>query len=323
MMMKTLVKFFWIVLLVPAILFTGCKESTEETPANESYKILTDYMVAEGMDLPDVLDGWIVGAPAEADLATFLGTYDILDIRGAADFDAGHIEGAVNTTLGGIVDAAANTTKPILVVCYTGQTAGHAVVALRLSGYSDAKVLKFGMSGWNSNTAASWEDNTGNVAVGHSNWVDAPGSVTSPETFDTPVINTTATTGAAILAEQVAKMLTGGFKGVANEAVLASPANYHINNYWASTDVEHYGHINGAYRIQPLSIAGGQMANLDASKEVVTYCWTGQTSSMITAYLSVLGYNTASLKFGANGMIYDDLESHKFATPAVDLPLVQ
>ena len=196
--MKTLVKFFWIVLLVPAILFTGCKESTEETPANESYKILTDYMVAEGMDLPDVLDGWITVAPAEADLAAFLGTYDILDIRGADDFADGHIEGAINTTLGGILDAAANTTKPILVVCYTGQTAGHAVVALRLSGYSDAKVLKFGMSGWNSNTAASWQNNTGNVAVGHSNWVDAPGSVTSPETFDTPVISTTATTGATI-----------------------------------------------------------------------------------------------------------------------------
>ena len=118
-------------------------------------------------------------------------------------------------------------------------------------------------------------------------------------------------------------MLTTGFKGVTNEAVLNSPTNYHINNYWASSDVEHYGNISSAYRIQPLSIAGGQMANLDPSKEVVTYCWTGQTSSMITAYLTVLGYNTASLKFGANGMIYEDLESHKYSTPAVDLPIVQ
>ena len=319
--MKTLVKFFWIVLLVPAILFTGCKESTEETPANESYKILTDYMVAQGLDLPDVLAGWIVGAPAEADLATFLGTYDIFDIRSAQDFGTSHIEGAKNVPFANVVDEAAVATKPILVVCYTGQSAGHAVMALRLSGYSDAVVLKFGMSGWNSNTAASWENNIGNVAVGHDNWVDAPGNPAAPETFDTPVINTTATTGAAILAEQVSKMLTTGFKGVANEAVLSSPSNYHINNYWASSDVEHYGHINGAYRIQPLSIAGGQMANLDPGKEVVTYCWTGQTSSMITAYLTVLGYNTVSLKFGANGMIYEDLESHKFSTPTVDLPL--
>ena len=106
-------------------------------------------------------------------------------------------------------------------------------------------------------------------------------------------------------------------------AVLGSPSNYCINNYWASTDLEHYGHISSAYRIQPLSIAGGQLENLDAAKQVVTYCWTGQTSSMITAWLTVVGYNATSLKFGANGMIYDDLESHKYSAPSVDLPLVQ
>jgi 3-mercaptopyruvate sulfurtransferase SseA len=32
----------------------------------------------------------------------------------------------------------------------------------------------------------------------------------------------------------------------------------------------------------------GEINNLDPSKTVVTYCWTGQTSSMITAYLNVL-----------------------------------
>jgi rhodanese-related sulfurtransferase len=56
---------------------------------------------------------------------------------------------------------AASATKPILVVCYTGQSAGHAVVALRLSGYSDAKVLKWGMSGWRSDLAGPWEGNSG------------------------------------------------------------------------------------------------------------------------------------------------------------------
>ena len=49
---------------------------------------------------------------------------------------------------------------------------------------------------------------------------------------------------------------------------------------------------------------------------------TGQTSSMITAYLNVVGYDAVSLKFGSNNMIYPTLESHKFATPTVDLPLV-
>jgi rhodanese-related sulfurtransferase len=322
-MMKKFVKFLWIVLLVPSIMIVGCKVSNEETPANESFKILTDYMVAEEMDLPDLLSGWIVNPPAEADLATFLGTYDIFDIRSAADFGTSHIEGAKNVPFASVVDEAAVATRPILVVCYTGQSAGHAVMALRLSGYSDAVVLKWGMSGWNTSTSGSWVDNIGNTGAGHANWVAAPGNITPSETFATPNIATNSTTGAAILSEQVTKMLVGGFKGVGNDAVLGTPSNYCINNYWATTDVEHYGHINSAFRVQPLSIAGGQIANLDPSKSVATYCWTGQTSSMITAWLTVLGYNATSLKFGANGMIYDDLESHKYVAPAVDLPLVQ
>ena len=107
-------------------------------------------MVDNDMDLPDILNGWIVGAPDLAGVQSFIDTYDIIDIRGAQDFANGHIQGAVNSPLGNILTAAANTSKPILVVCYTGQSAGHAVVALRLSGYTDAKVLKFGMSGWRS-----------------------------------------------------------------------------------------------------------------------------------------------------------------------------
>jgi len=44
---------------------------------------------------------------------------------------------------------------------------------------------------------------------------------------------------------------------------------------------------------------------------------------MVTAYLNVLGYNATSLKFGANSMIYSELESHKFVAPTVDYPVVQ
>ncbi|NOX60758.1 MAG: rhodanese-like domain-containing protein, partial [Chloroflexi bacterium] len=37
--------------------------------------------------------------------------------------------------------------KPIVVYCYTGQTAGHVTAALNMLGY-DASDLLFGMSGW-------------------------------------------------------------------------------------------------------------------------------------------------------------------------------
>ena len=47
------------------------------------------------------------------------------------------------------------------------------------------------------------------------------------------------------------------------------------------------------------------------------YCWTGQTSANMAAYLRVLGYQAKTLLFGANGMIYDDLPSHKWSAGAI------
>jgi len=281
---------------------------------------MTTYMVDNNMDLPDILNGWIVGAPPLADVQTFINTYDIIDIRSANDFATGHIEGAVNSTLADILTTAASTTKPILVVCYTGQTAGHAVVALRLSGYADAKVLKWGMSGWRSDLAGPWQNNTGDVAIGHTNWVT---TATEPiSTFGDPDISGSGD-AATMLATRVQNMLNNGLKGVTNTDVLDNPTNYFINNYWAQADVDQYGHIAKAYRISPLSLSVGEISNLDPSKKVVTYCWTGQTSSMITAYLNVIGFDAVTLKFGANGMIFSDLQSHQFTAPTEDLPVVQ
>lgn len=323
-------KYFIYTLLVAFIAtfsFTSCKDEGTQVDPTNAYETLTTYMESNGMDLPDVLNGWITARPADiADVPNFVSTYDIFDVRGADDYAAGHIQGAINVTYANVLEKAATTTKPILVVCYTGQSAGHFVVALRLSGYSDAKVLKWGMSGWTAANSGPWAGNSGAtngvIGVGNANWT-LPASLASTGTFDSPTITTNETEGAAILAERVQTLLTEKFKGTPSQTILDNPNNYFINNYWAQTDVDHYGHISGAYRIQPLSIAGGQLSNLDASKTICTYCWTGQTSSMITAYLTVLGFNSTSLKFGANSMIYSELESHKYSVPSVDFPVVQ
>jgi len=309
--------------IFPMAFVISCKDD-DPVASNENYTDLTEYLVASNLDLPAVLDGWIVGPPAtEAEAATFLGGYHVMDIRAAADFALGHVEGAINTTLGTIVADAAGSTKPILVVCYTGQSASHATVALRLSGYPTAKVLKWGMSGWNSDLSGAWLANSGdngNIGVGNVNWVTT--ATATPEEFNAPEWTTSATTPAEMLAERVTLMTTNGFAGVSAADVLATPSDFYINNYWAQSDVDHYGHIDGAYRVSPLSIANDEFKYYDPSKTVVTYCWTGQTSSMITAYLTVLGYNAKSLKFGTNCMIYSTLESHKFVQPTVDLPVV-
>jgi len=313
-------------LAVSLMVFTGCKKEEVTPTTGDSFKTLSTYLVAQDLDLPDMLSSWIVARPAAGDLTTFLGAYDILDIRGASDFSAGHIEGATNTSLANILTAAQSTTKPILVVCYTGQTASHAVIALRLSSYKNAKVLKWGMSGWAASFSGPWESNSGdangNAAATSGNWEAKPGNITATGSFAYPEYTTTSTDGAGILEERVTKMITNGFKGVPSTTVLTTPSDYFINNFWAAADVEVNGNMTGAYRIKPLSLENEEVKGLDPSKTIVTYCWTGQTSSMITAYLNVIGYNAVSLKFGANSMIYSDLSGHKFVTPTTDLPVV-
>lgn len=322
--MKKFMKYFVFILFASSVFVVGCSSDDDDpptTPTATSYDIMTDYMVSHDMDVDVVIADWITTAENVSTKGT--DAWHIIDIRGEADYNDGHIEGAVNSTLGGILTAAEGAgEKPILVACYTGQGAGHAVIALRLSGYADAKVLKWGMAGWCVALSGPWANSTGDAALDHVSWVAPPGNLAANAEYSAPTIESTSNDGATILAERVTAMLEGGFMGVTNADVLASPANYFINNYWALTDVEHYGHITGAYRVSPFTLAAGNDKNLDASKSVVTYCWTGQTSSMLTAYLTVLGYDAMSLKYGTNGMIYSSLESHQYIVPTIDYPIV-
>ncbi|MFC2106958.1 rhodanese-like domain-containing protein [Bacteroidota bacterium] len=327
--MKKFAKLLFLVLIATSVAFVGCNRDDDDdngsgtpTPTpTPSFEILKTYVTSNSLDLDAILNGWIIDAAGVN--AKGADQYFIIDIRGANDFAAGHIANAVNSTLPEVLTHAATATKPILVVCASGQTAGQAVVALRLSGYADAKVLKWGMAGWNSAYAGIWTNNTGDAAIGNASWVPVPGQNAATGTFTDPSFTSTFTDGAALLEERVDMLLNRATPwGVANTAVLTSPANYFINNYWADADVVLYGNITGAYRINPFTFGDGTYLGLDASKTIVTYCWTGQTSSMITAYLYVMGYDAVSLKFGANGMIYTNLQSHKYSVPATEYPVV-
>jgi rhodanese-related sulfurtransferase len=293
----------------------------------EGFPTLKEYLIANNMDVSQILSGWIITADSlhknmidgNAD-----NDFYVIDLRSADDYGTGHIEGAVNSTLANVLSTAADAAgHPIMVACYTGQTAGHAVTALRLSGYTNAAVLKWGMSSWNAATAASWQGNVGDAGIGHANWTAAPGSLATNVDFGDPSFETTAADGAGILAERVQLLLGGGMNKIANADVLASPGDYFINNFWDIDAVEHYGHVSEAYRIKPLTLAGGEYKFLDPDATIVTYCWTGQTSSMVTAYLKVIGYDVKSLLFGTNGMIHSDLETHKWTDEQIkDFPLV-
>lgn len=312
--MRKRISILLIAVIVPLFVATSCREY-EEASVDE-YAILTKYMKDTGKDFANVVDAtWVKAASAiNVNVTDYsVPDYYVMDIRSAVDFDNGHIKGAVNVPLANILTAAPNAgTKPILVVCYTGQTAARAVAFLRLSGYT-SHVLKWGMAGWHSAFQSKW---TANVAqLNHANWVTtgAPASVSS---FKSPVLTTGKTTGAEILQARIAIALANAAWTVSKTDVLANPSNYFINNKWAQADWDTYGHITGAYRIDVadgLTIDGLNKFN-PAATILVTYCYTGQTSSITSAWLNVVGFDNAkSLSFGANGIIWDTMKNGSVA----------
>ena len=121
-------------------------------------------------------------------------------------------------------------------------------------------------------------------------------------------IVTIATTGDKILEERVKATLANATWTVNRDDVLANPGNYFINNYWPAVSWDAFGHFSGAYRIfEDLKTENLNLLRTD--KPLVTYCYTGQTSGIVTTWLQIMGYDNArSLSFGANGIVYDQLK---------------
>lgn len=320
--MRKFLNYLLILTLVPTLLLTSCKDDDDTTPDEPkgTFADLKNYMVANDMDLPALLDGWVIAPKMIADGGIVaddytIPDYHVFDIRGEADFNAGHIKGSMRVDLANVVTEAANyNDKPILVVCYSGQTAGRAVMALRLSGYQ-AKVMKFGFSYWSSDTYTvegaeksfdKWSPKVGDIAVGSQNWV-TEASAALPTDNSYPTWESTSTDGATILAERVDMML-GMEWGTSSSAVLESAPDYTIYNFWGPEDYLAFGHYKGAYQMMPISIADDAIKAFPNSDEFQVYCYTGQTSSYTTAWLQVLGYPAKSIGYGVNSLSHTALD---------------
>jgi len=294
--MKKYLNYTLLVLFIASLSFSSCKKDPIETDDGKAYETLTTYMKANDLTFGKIrtnADGvkFAMGAPANGDVS---GKW-VMDIRSATDYATGHIENAHNIEFKDILTAAATADKPILVVCYTGQSACYATALLRLYGHKNAQALKWGMSGWHADFD-KWTPNCNDLATA-TNWTS---DITEAGNFMTPGISTTATDGEVIVKERVEAVVAAGFKGVSGTDVLANPSNYYINNWFPAEHYTGFGHVKGAVRVNPLTI---DVCNrLDASAKVVTYCYTGQSSAVISAILNVMGYDAYSLTFGMNGM---------------------
>lgn len=310
-------KIYYLMLIIPLLFFyTGCSDddTTDPPPAINEAEVLVKYLEANGdpiASFPKMVKASDVNANVLAG-----GTWAIIDIRGDT-YDAGHIQGAVKVAAADVLDyyEANNldTKEKVVIVCFSGQSAGWVNGLLRTVGKTNTFDLKWGMCSWNSETSASWTspNNVNNSQAAQ--FVQT--STAKPEAGDLPKLTTGKTDPAEILRARVEAVFADGFTpaNIGSDDVYGNLAGYHINNYWIETDYS-WGHIDGAMQYTPgtsLKI-DAELKTLPTDKPVAVYCYTGQTSAHVTAYLRVLGYDAKSILFGVNGMSYDEMPGTKW-----------
>lgn len=232
----------------------------------------------------------------------------IIDWRSADHYALGHIQGAMNASIANIVSVTDDIPAgaKIINVCYTGQTASQATMYHRMLGL-DAYNLKFGMCGWTN-------DETIHLNKWHNQVTDVEewpmettvNNMTTTYEFD-EMSNSSWSSDVDALKAQAQAYFSGGTHNISDANLWDATGDYYIVNWFPSSNYE-AGHVDGAYRLYGDN--GGwnldNLAYLPTDMPIVVYCWTGQTSSQITAFLNILGYDAYSLLYGAIGMTTDE-----------------
>lgn len=332
--MNELRKLFYLLLIIPIMFVnTGCSDDdggTDPVAVNET-EVLVEYLEANGNPV-NTFGQYIPTTTVKTNLDLNSDQY-IIDVRSATDFADGHIEGSHRVDATEVLtyyeDNNLSDNEVVVIVCYSGQTAAWATGLLHTIGYTNVKSMSFGLSSWSSTTSGSWVNSISNARAS-----ELTTAVTAKAAKgELPELSTGKTEGSEILRARVEAVFAEGFDGVkmTNASAFDSPANYYIVNYWS---VDHYNlmHIPSAIQYTPASGGSGSSLLLDAdlktlptNKPVAVYCYTGQTSAHVAAYLRVLGYDAKTILFGVNAMAHDTMPGTAFdATKHVyDNPLVK
>jgi len=281
-------------MLALTLILTGCSPASskpgdslgEQTPAPD---IVVDAAKAYFGNMPS--DVYKI---AEKDFVNKVKANEdmlIIDIRQAADYDKGHIQGAINLPWGETIAQKLSSLpndKAIMVYCYTGQTAGQTVALLNVAGFN-AKSVNLG---WN--LGISKVDGVADVTETKAN--NIPEGKTQVE----PEIQKAITDYFATMA---------GLKGTtyanykiseddAKKALDAKDPNVLFLSIRKADDFDK-GHIPGAIN---LSFSKGMQAYfeplLPTDKKIIVYCYTGQTAGQTVAILRLLGFDAVSLNSG-------------------------
>lgn len=213
----------------------------------------------------------------------------ILDIRRPEDYNEGHLKGAVNLSFFDMsipenLESLPDD-KPVMVYCYTGQTASQVTVLLNLAG----KMAKNVQSGFNNGISKAENYDTyieteANELAAGSYTVDASMATAISDYFATKMEKDgTAFANFNIAPEDVNDIL--------------GDDSYQILSVRQAADFEE-AHIPGAINVPFGQGMEAGLAELPTDKVIIVYCYSGQTSSQTTAVLRMMGYDAYSMSGG-------------------------
>lgn len=304
--MKRALSMLFVLLLMGVMVFglIGCGTDTAvETPEEEAVEEIAEEVVEEQIDVDALFAGLAKSyfqktaqsnniMPADEVKAMLDENPDsvfILDIRSAEDFEAGHIEGAYHSAwanVGEIMDRIP-TNRPVVVTCYSGQTAGQTVAWLRMAGFDNVKSLKFGMTlGWTGEHAFESAGQGMNAAA------DLP-TVTAPANAEEEAVWASAQ-------EMFADVATLGKNIVqsaeVNEALETNPNSFYVLDIRSAEDYA-AGFIKGAVH-SPWANVGDMLDDLPSNRPIAVVCYSGQTAGQTVGVLRMLGYDAKSIASG-------------------------
>jgi len=215
----------------------------------------------------------------------------LLDIRKPDDYAKGHLKGAVNVPWGMELYNQLKyipRDKDVYINCYSGQTAGQAVMLLNVAGIS-ARSINLG---WN--FGISKVEGVGSVIETEANLLDTSKTWETDAAIDAAYkayyeefasLKGTPFANNIVSEENAKKILDSGDSDVVFVSV-------------RKADAYAEGHIATATSIPWGKGMNEMFASLPADKKIIIYCYSGQTAGQTVAGLKLLGYDAVSLKGG-------------------------
>lgn len=215
----------------------------------------------------------------------------VIDIRAAADYEKGHIKGAVNVPWGTAISENLEYLPhdgKVYIYCYSGQTAAQAGMLMVAAGVP-VKSVAFG---WNFGIS----------------------KVAGYEEFSTTAATAVDKSKKYSVQPEIAKMVNDYFARFASVKDTPFAGNIITEaNAKAIFDARDTSamfvsirraedfakeHIEGAVNIPFASGMDSELKMLPMDKKIIVYCYSGQTSGQTVAAMRLLGYDAVSLRGG-------------------------